>query len=691
MDTGLPQKNIPPIQPLQSTPRPDFVAMHPPPLPAATVHFNDWLRFVAFDPDEGEVPEGTELPADPEGWKIVTATAVEGQALPEPLVFDGASSSSSFASSLQPGRERVSQGFSATVFDPVSSPPLLAPSTPPLDLATSAPLLDPLSHHLLQTQPGLHASHPSSQLEPSRLPSGSPSLPDPIVPLVFKPVTSEQTLPLLFVPVPAPQPVTPVSPPPPQSPPLWTHPISPSPQPPSGAEYLPHPPCPTYDLAPNARPARKERRQHVPRNLKRLTTVEEPASCNSCHAPTATLLLHGPASAIALPHAMSLTCRSCDAAAALDRSTLRDTPSGSTTKKKKRPVGVEGPLSCSACKEEVGVGVMRMVDVDGDRVGRREDWVEPGFSLEPVYIVSTGGMPKLCGGGGHFRTGRWRPNQLFSPNRKTCNLSHDRVGLLAFTRQVFTCAQDLPPSLVPALIAFWADCSYKRFAEAKFMETRTVFSDFAKLEARVHETSEEVRVRLCAPLKPGTRRYACVTWGDPTASTRRAAAALKAPATAENTVHSPGPTPGREMVQFHLAEWFIEDGIVYFAHGLGIMNVAAVYLACHRELLDFIIADAAASSLPAPQHAMQLHRASAAEIDKDDLDLPHPENGLGWRRARTYVARQAAAGREPVDLAVFAPDRFEATMQAHVPMAVGVQALMDALEGAVGGRRRNKK
>ncbi|RKO83611.1 hypothetical protein BDK51DRAFT_49822 [Blyttiomyces helicus] len=353
---------------------------------------------------------------------------------------------------------------------------------------------------------------------------------------------------------------------------LWTRPISsPSPPPLKDTDIPPRilATLLTSNLPPTSGFARTERKKRVPRTLKHLTTIEEPASCNFCHNPTATLLLHGPASAFASPHAMSLTCHARDAAAALDRST----PSESTTKRKIPPVGVERPLVYSACMEEVGVGVMRMLDVDSDGVARSEGRAEPGVSLEP------------------------------------------RASFRLPTRP----PRGLPASLVTSLIAFCEEASYKRFAEAKYME-------IARLRRRSRgcelgaSRNPKVRERLCAPLKPGTRRYACVTSVVPTVKTQRAAV---------DPLQEPSPSPATQPVQFHLAKWLIEDSLVSFAHGLGSINVAAVHLACHRDLLNYILADAVASSLPAPQHAMQLYRPSAAEIDKDDMDLPHPENSLG--------------------------------------------------------------
>ncbi|RKO87946.1 hypothetical protein BDK51DRAFT_43322 [Blyttiomyces helicus] len=428
-------------------------------------------------------------------------------------------------------------------------------------------------------------------------------------------------------------------------------------------------PPPSSSPPPSPSSGPRPRHLRVPRNLKRLKTVEEATLCNSCHAPIATLLLHGPASAFSTPHVMSLTCCTCDAAAALECSSLLDvapaTKNG-TSKKMKRPMGVEGPLFCSACKEHVGVGVMRMLD--GERDG------EPGFDVEPVcarcwvkYKFCT-----ACGGGGLFRTGRWRPNELFSPNRKLCNLNHDRIGALTFTHEVFSCPEGFPPSLVPTAAAFWGEQFYKRFA-------------LPTLEARIRKSVAEVDDCLSAPLPTGLKRYACVARGSPVAKPRRAAAKVAGVA-----LPPLGSTPTRQLVQFRDVEWQIEERIVCIYGSMSKIQTVAIAAACVRKLLDTILAEARALSLLIPQHVTSMVRPPQAEIDREDLDLPHPMNKLGFGRATRYVARRSAerveAGLPPLDPALFAPERFEISNEDErwvMLMAVGMEELLYTVDDAI--------
>ncbi|KAJ3178005.1 hypothetical protein HK101_010164 [Irineochytrium annulatum] len=56
-------------------------------------------------------------------------------------------------------------------------------------------------------------------------------------------------------------------------------------------------------------------------------------------------------------------------------------------------------------------------------------WVEPEFKVE-VVCTSCLSLYRFCSscGGGSKRSGKWRPKEMFSANRKTCCLSHIRLG-----------------------------------------------------------------------------------------------------------------------------------------------------------------------------------------------------------------------------------------------------------------------
>ncbi|KAJ3215556.1 hypothetical protein HDU67_000277 [Dinochytrium kinnereticum] len=59
-----------------------------------------------------------------------------------------------------------------------------------------------------------------------------------------------------------------------------------------------------------------------------------------------------------------------------------------------------------------------------------ESWSVPDFGVEVICLkcFTDYKFCTKCGGGGLWRSGRWRPHQLFDQGRKTCRLPHYRPG-----------------------------------------------------------------------------------------------------------------------------------------------------------------------------------------------------------------------------------------------------------------------
>ncbi|RKO91563.1 hypothetical protein BDK51DRAFT_28686 [Blyttiomyces helicus] len=220
-----------------------------------------------------------------------------------------------------------------------------------------------------------------------------------------------------------------------------------------------------------------------------------------------------------MPRATLLTCHTCDAAAALKQPTLHDASDTSTiSKKKKHPPGVDSPLYCSACKEETGVAFTRILNLNGDR--GTEDCVEPEFELELVCkrywarykfcsaVGREGGRVFAgSGGGSQYRKSSLCPNKLSSPTSKSCNVSHDHIGMVTFTHQILACPEGLSPSIVTALTAVCEETAMKRNTKGKLTESRVSMSDFTALEACGCDSAAKVCKWLCAALKQDTRRF----------------------------------------------------------------------------------------------------------------------------------------------------------------------------------------
>ncbi|RKO87617.1 hypothetical protein BDK51DRAFT_29530 [Blyttiomyces helicus] len=382
--------------------------------------------------------------------------------------------------------------------------------------------------------------------------------------------------------------------------------------------------------------------------------MEEPTSCTSRHTYTATLVLHGSAASFTMPHPSWLMCHKCDASAAQKRSTLEDVPNTAVnTKKKKRALRVKGPLFCSSCKKQVGFGVMIIVDRDGAK--RRDDYVGAGLNIEAIcmrcwskYKFCT----VVCGG----CAGRWRPNKLFFPGRKLCNLSHDRVGMLACTHQVMSCPPALPVSLASTLIAFWEDVFPEIAKEAKLMEAHISLSDFAQVTARIHRRGPQNS--LCP----------AQTWQEV----------------------APSPTPGRWIAKILTIQWLVDDCIVGFTHATSTVS-RTISHASILEVLESIIADAKALSVAAPQQAV------AVRCFNEDEEEDPSHTSIGSGSAETYLAQQdaerAIAGIEPLDPVFFAVEMFEEGEDVGkwgAVKVVGVGQMVKTLDVFVGGRRHKQ-
>ncbi|KAJ3173496.1 hypothetical protein HDU88_002582 [Geranomyces variabilis] len=86
--------------------------------------------------------------------------------------------------------------------------------------------------------------------------------------------------------------------------------------------------------------------------------------------------------------------------------------------------------ACDVCKRVGAVGGVREGDASSSSsLSLSSSWKGVGFAVE---FNCAGCMGKYalcsdCGAGGKFRSGKWRPSQLFMPGRATCSLSHTRL------------------------------------------------------------------------------------------------------------------------------------------------------------------------------------------------------------------------------------------------------------------------
>ncbi|KAJ3097421.1 hypothetical protein HDU96_000386 [Phlyctochytrium bullatum] len=156
--------------------------------------------------------------------------------------------------------------------------------------------------------------------------------------------------------------------------------------------------------------------------------------CTTCRAPIGVHIFYGSPQELAEPLVSDIACIACSVRrdpGLLDQSpAFRPIQEQVSKKRRAQIAGKDRVVYCEACYGRIGFGGVRVGNGKGD--GREREWVEPRASVEPVCdaCVRNFNFCTQCGGGGKFRTGRWRPRQLFEASRKTCSLSHARMGAI---------------------------------------------------------------------------------------------------------------------------------------------------------------------------------------------------------------------------------------------------------------------
>ncbi|KAJ3112751.1 hypothetical protein HDU96_004205 [Phlyctochytrium bullatum] len=212
--------------------------------------------------------------------------------------------------------------------------------------------------------------------------------------------------------------------------------------------------------------------------------VEEPSACRRCCSPLATMILRGkPATLEAGSYTIDVICASCALLPDTDSTT---SPDAVVVPSRKRARGrTEDLVNCDVCRRHVGSGgvkVSRCSDNKKRALASAADApvaaAAAEFSVEVVCVPCREryAFCTECGGGGKYRTGKYRPIELFTEGRRTCRLSHVRFGDAAVSYRVWDTVADGP-----------------RFTDAVMGEARAVFDDgvtsfFASPRAMEHST-----------------------------------------------------------------------------------------------------------------------------------------------------------------------------------------------------------
>ncbi|RKO84375.1 hypothetical protein BDK51DRAFT_32354, partial [Blyttiomyces helicus] len=230
----------------------------------------------------------------------------------------------------------------------------------------------------------------------------------------------------------------------------------------------------------------------APRKTKGIITLDEPITCIACRGPIGTALLHGFESVLSSPHKMTLTCLMCNTSAHLASTSIAAPPdSGSAgaasaavhskrkRRRKVRGILIDTPMDCIVCLKGVGVGRMRAFEKDAS-VRRGEAEVQFDYEVVCQNCWIKYKHCSACGGGGSFRTGKWRPREVFEDSRLTCTLSHERLGAVNYTYEPLMSPQEISPSFLESVSTMWTQNVLKYYASPARMEALAGYETYEK-------------------------------------------------------------------------------------------------------------------------------------------------------------------------------------------------------------------
>lgn len=195
----------------------------------------------------------------------------------------------------------------------------------------------------------------------------------------------------------------------------------------------------------NAEGLRLDLLESIPgRKGQKKITKETEFSCTQCGILIGKLILRGRDQDFATPHSAAFTCANCMEGTETTNNYSTSISSGNTSsqspesdtakgkgkadsfaapnfrKKSKRPT--EAPTACDVCVRDVASGQLLANDSQSVVTVAMEVVCK---SCSEKYMRCSD-----CGGGGGVRlgVGKWRSKEMFNANRKTCTLSHLRLG-----------------------------------------------------------------------------------------------------------------------------------------------------------------------------------------------------------------------------------------------------------------------
>ncbi|KAJ3053545.1 hypothetical protein HK097_003974 [Rhizophlyctis rosea] len=137
-------------------------------------------------------------------------------------------------------------------------------------------------------------------------------------------------------------------------------------------------------------------------------------------------------------------------------------------------------LDCEVCKRLIGFGSLEilppLLPTSTSAISSTSLPVpsSPQIATEPVCASCNSKylFCSECGGGGRSRTGKYRPRELFEPNRRTCSLPHVRIGDAEVKYRTVEVPREMSEEVVRGCQDVFFDCLISLYAVPNVMEER---------------------------------------------------------------------------------------------------------------------------------------------------------------------------------------------------------------------------
>ncbi|THH14473.1 hypothetical protein EW146_g5860 [Bondarzewia mesenterica] len=223
-------------------------------------------------------------------------------------------------------------------------------------------------------------------------------------------------------------------------------------------------------------------------------------NCTQCGVLMAKMMLRGSKEELNVPYDMVYRCLECEPSI----------PSTSTRKRTSEMEDTNAPAICDVCSHMKG---------HGGFVAKERSTIS--FTAEMICLSCTEKYKRCtnCGGtSARGVIGKWRCKELFSGGRKTCSLSHARLGTRDMELAVWEIPADLQntkelPFILECCEQMWREHVLSRLAVPELLEHQDELRTFRDIESkilRIGFPGQELFTQ--PPRSPNHRRFVSFNW-----------------------------------------------------------------------------------------------------------------------------------------------------------------------------------